>query len=107
MLIQAQAELGDAGLQIVGIAVDRRAPTAAFAQRYGINYPVLVGLTKGARIQDRYTAVTGAPPALLPYSVVIDRRGRIRADVTGKLNRARLEALVLPLLDTPAQAASG
>lgn len=100
MLIEAQADLGDAGLQVVGIAVDKRAPTAAFAKRYGINYPVLVDLNKAARIQDRYARLTDARAAVLPFTVIIDRQGRVRARVAGKLNRARLESLVRPLLDT-------
>lgn len=103
MLIEAQADLGDAGLQIIGIAIDRPKPTAVFAKRYNINYPVLVDRTKAARIQDRFTTLTGAPAALLPYSVVIDRHGRIRTDIIGKLSRARLEDLVLPLLGNHAK----
>lgn len=99
MLIEAQAELDDAGLQVIGIAIDRPKPTAAFAQRFNINYPVLVDPAKAAHVQDRFTALTDSPSALLPYSVIIDRQGRIRADVTGKLNRSRLNQLVLPLLD--------
>lgn len=100
MLIQAQTDLGAAGLQIIGIAIDKRQPTAAFARRYGINYPILVSQAQGARLQDTITTLTGAPAALLPYSVVIDRQGRIRADIAGKLNRVRLNDLVLPLLGT-------
>lgn len=99
MLIEAQAELGDRGLQIIGIAVDRREAAAAFAKRYGINYPVLADLHKTARVQDMYTQ-PGDPAAVLPYTVIVDRRGRIRASVAGKLDRQQLEALVFPLLET-------
>lgn len=98
MLIEAQSDLGDQGLQIIGIAVDTRAATAQFAQRYGINYPVLVDRHKAARVQDMYTQ-PGDPAAVLPYTVIIDPRGRIRASVAGRLDRARLNALVKPLLD--------
>lgn len=98
MLIEAQADYADDGLQIIGIAVDTRAAAAAFAEEHGINYPVLADPRDAARVQDAYTA-RNDPAAVLPYTVVIDRRGRIRAQVAGKLNRARLEDLVLPLLD--------
>lgn len=97
MLIEAQADLGDRGLQIIGIAVDRRQAAAAFAERYGINYPVLADLHKAAKVQDMYTQ-PGDPAAVLPYTVIVDRRGRIRASVAGKLTREQLETLVLPLL---------
>ena len=105
MLVEAQSDLGDAGLQVVGIAVDKLAPTAAFAKRYGINYPVLVDLNKAARIQDRYARLTDARAAVLPFTVIIDRRGRIRARVAGKLDRKRLESLILPLLESSARQA--
>lgn len=101
MLIKAQSELGGAGLQVIGIAVDKAKPTAAFAKRYGINYPVLVNLNKAARVQDEYTQ-PGDPAAVLPYSVVIDRSGRIRAHIAGQLKRSSLDALVQPLLKTQA-----
>ena|SRR5699024_9896977 len=99
MLIEAQTQLGDKGLQIVGIAVDNPKPTATFADQYGINYPVLVDLNKGARIQDEYTQ-PGDPAAVLPYSVIVGRDGRIHASVAGQLKRAQLDSLVQPLLQS-------
>lgn len=105
MLIEAQADLGDQGLQIIGIAVDTRAAAAAFAQRYGINYPVLADRRKAARVQDMYTQ-PGDPAAVLPYTVIIDARGRIRASVAGRLTRERLNALVKPLLAAAHKAAT-
>jgi len=106
MLVQAQTELGAQGLQIIGIAIDKRKPTAAFAQRYEINYPVLVSRDDGARLQDKFTTLMDTAAAMLPYSVVIDRQGRVRADILGKLDRARLNKLVLPLLGGAPGAAS-
>lgn len=107
MLVQAQADLGARGLQVIGIAIDKRKPTAAFSKRYEINYPVLVSRTGGARLQDNFTTLMDTAAAMLPYSVVIDRQGRVRADILGKLDRAQLNALVLPLLDSAAEADSG
>lgn len=97
MLIEAQADYADAGLQIIGIAVDTRAAAGAFAKKYGINYPVLADPRDAARVQDAYTAESD-PAAVLPYTVVVDRKGRIRAQIAGKLDRARFDDLVLPLL---------
>ncbi|HLQ86292.1 MAG TPA: TlpA disulfide reductase family protein [Salinisphaeraceae bacterium] len=98
MLIEAQDDLGAAGLQIIGIAVDQRQPTAQFAHEYAINYPVLVDLSKAARVQDRYTKKGSPAAASLPFTAIIDRQGRIRARVPGKLDRAQFDKLVKPLL---------
>lgn len=97
MLIRTQARLGDQGLQIIGVAVDQRAAAAAFAQRYGINYPVLADLHQAARVQDIYTQPDD-PAAVLPYTVIVDRQGRIRASVAGRLEQQQLLTLVKPLL---------
>lgn len=98
MLIEAQADYAEEGVQIIGIAADTRAAAAAFAKKYGINYTILADPRDAARVQDAYTA-EGDPAAVLPYTVVVDRKGRIRAQIAGKLNRARFDDLVAPLLD--------
>jgi len=100
MLIEAQSDLGDRGLQIIGIAVDKRAAAADFARRYGINYPVLANPRAAARVQDDYVQASeaGAAAAVLPYSVIIDRRGGIRAHITGQMHRQQLDKRVQPLL---------
>lgn len=94
MLMQAQTDLADRGVQIVGLAVDRREPVQRFARKYQINYPVLVPMADIVRLQD---AIGGAPG--LPFTVIVDREGRIRARVAGQINRAQLNTLLAPLLD--------
>ncbi|MES1952579.1 thioredoxin [Salinisphaera sp. S4-8] len=103
MLIDAQREYGDQGLQIIGIAVDKPVAAAEFAKRYDINYPVLADATEGARIQDRYTA-EGAPAGVLPFTAIIDRDGKVVARIAGALNHARLSDIVQPLLEKSASA---
>lgn len=97
MLIAAQKEFGPRGLQVIGVAVDTREAAAPFADRYGINYPVLAAPTEGARVQDDYTA-EGSPAGVLPYTVIVDRDGDMVHHVAGALDRARLLQLVRPLL---------
>lgn len=94
MLIQAQKELADNGVQIVGLAVDQKQPVAQFAQHFGINYPVLVSMHDIVRLQDALGGGFG-----LPYTVIVDRRGRVRARVAGRIDRERLSQLLAPLLE--------
>ena len=103
MLIDAQNQWGDEGLQILGVAVDTPDAAGAFAADYAINYPVLADATEGARVQDRYTA-EGAPAGVLPYTAVIDRNGRVVARIAGALNHRKLADIVQPLLENEASA---
>ncbi len=101
MLVAAQKQWGHRGLQVIGIAIDDHAPSAEFAERYGINYPVLAAPTEGARIQDRYTR-PGTPAGVLPYTAIIDRSGQVVAQIAGALTRDQLTARIEPLLAEPA-----
>lgn len=93
MLIEAQRDFADRGVQVVGLAVDRDKPVRRFAEQYDINYPVLVPMGDTMRLQDKLGGGAG-----LPFTVVVDREGRIQARVPGRIERDRLDALLAPLL---------
>lgn len=93
-LVALQDALGERGLQVVGVALDDAGHVREFAAEYGVNYPLLVGSRDAFDIARAYGNARGA----LPYSVVIDRDGVIRAAHYGALTRAEAEALVRPLL---------
>ena len=92
--VRAQREFGPKGLQFVGIAVDQRDKVAQFAKELDLNYPALIG---------GYEAMDIAKPlgnrlAALPFTVVLDRRGRIVHTQLGPLKPAMLRSIVLGLL---------
>lgn len=92
--VSLQRELGDDGLQFVGVALEREAGPAkvrAFAEEMGINYPV--GISDGA-IAKRYGGVRG-----LPMTFVIGRDGRIRETIQGIATEDRIRPVLEPLLD--------
>lgn len=93
MLVQAQKELADDGVQILGLALDHTQQVKRFADKYNINYPVLLPMAEVARFK---RAVGGSPG--LPFTVIVDRKGRIRARVLGRIDRKQLNKLVAPLL---------
>lgn len=93
MLIDAQQDYAAQGLQIVGMAVDEPDSVRQYAQKYGINYPLLVDANKVVRVQDALQGGAG-----LPVSVLIDRQGVVRARVQGAMERPRLDALLAPYL---------
>ncbi len=94
LLVAKQNELGASGLQVVGIAVDQADKVRSFAAEMGINYPVLVG---DMQALDLGRAV-GNELGGLPYTVVVDRQGRIVRTELGTLSAEKIESLVRPLL---------
>jgi thiol-disulfide isomerase/thioredoxin len=92
--VRAQREFGPKGLQFVGIAVDQHDKVAQFAKEFDLNYPALIG---------GYEAMDVAKPlgnrlAGLPFTVVLDRQGRIVHTQLGPLKPALLRSIVADLL---------
>lgn len=92
--VRAQRELGPKGLQIVGIAVDQPDKVAQFAKELDLNYPALIST---------YEAVDIGKPlgnrlAALPFTVVLDREGRVAHTQLGPLKPAQFRAIVGALL---------
>jgi len=94
LLVELQREFGDRGLQIVGIALDRPADAQAFAEKVGINYPLLYGVQDAMEVSQQY----GNDAGTLPFTVVIDRDGIVRHVFRKEVERAELETALTPLL---------
>ena len=94
MLIKLQDELGDEGLQILGISVDEEGEGVVvdFVEDYNINYPIAVD-----EIGDMATGY-GAQFAV-PTTIVIDRNGKINHRIIGLVDEATLRPLVNKLLE--------
>jgi thiol-disulfide isomerase/thioredoxin len=92
--VRLQERHGGRGLQFVGIAIDQSGKVADFAREFGINYPLLIG---GMESLDLLREA-GNRQAVLPYTVLIDRQGRVASRQPGGLTESRLEELVKPLL---------
>ncbi len=94
VFIRLQRRYGARGLQFVGIAIDRREPVSAFQREFGMNYPVLLGNMEAMELMRS----TGNRAGVLPYSLVIDRRGSLAVRKLGGLREDELEQLVRGLL---------
>lgn len=94
VLIELQRQFGDQGLQLVGIAVDRRDDAHAFAARMGINYPLLYGVQPALEVSLQYGNDTGS----LPFTVIVDRQGVIRHVFRRQVHHQELEQAIRPLL---------
>jgi thiol-disulfide isomerase/thioredoxin len=92
--VRLQDSLGDRGLQFVGIAIDDVDKVRDFASRFQVNYPMLVGEFGAVEL----ARVAGNKLGGLPFTVIVDRNGRLVRTELGGLNQEKLSAIVAPLL---------
>jgi len=92
--VKAQRELGPRGLQFVGIAVDQRDKVIQFAKELGLNYPALIAGYEAVDLSVPLGNRLGA----LPFTIILDREGRVAHTQMGPLNPAQLRSIVANLL---------
>ena len=92
--VRMQEKLGNQGLQFVGIAVDNVAKVREFAAKYRMNYPVLIGEMDAIEL----ARTAGNEFGGLPFTVVMDRKGRLIGTEIGGLNEEKLTALIKPAM---------
>ena len=92
--VRLQERYGARGLTFVGIAIDQPDKVAEFAREFQINYPLLVGAMETLELLRE----VGNRAGVLPYTLVIDRKGNLVSREPGGLKEAKLEGLLQPLL---------
>ena len=92
--VNMQADLGDRGVQFVGVALERNPDPQAvrdFAEKMNVNYPI--GLGDGS-IAQKYGGIRG-----LPMTFVIGPEGEIRGRIPGRTTEERLRPALERLLE--------
>jgi thiol-disulfide isomerase/thioredoxin len=92
--VKAQREFGGQGLQFVGIAIDDAAKVREFAAELGLNYPALIGGYGAIELSRTLGNRLGA----LPFTIVVDRSGRISHTQLGPIKDAQLRSMIGQLL---------
>jgi thiol-disulfide isomerase/thioredoxin len=92
--VRLQEKYRSDGLQFVGIAIDQPEKVQAFSREFGINYPLLLGGIDTIEISRRAGNRIGA----LPFTLVLDRNGRIVSRELGKARETELETRLKSLL---------
>ncbi len=92
--IRLYADYKDQGFVILGIAIDDPLSVRDFIDPMGVTYPILVGEEAGIGISTAYGNRLGA----LPFTVFINREGRIISTRRQELSYEQAEALIKPLL---------
>ncbi len=92
--VELQEQYAAAGVQFVGIAIDKKDAVLDFMNTYGVNYPMLIGEDDAINISRDYGNRYGA----LPYTVVINRQGQIHKIQRGEMTREMAEKNIKQLL---------
>jgi len=92
--VQAQREFGARGLQFVGIAVDEPDKAERFARELNVNYPILIGGYGAIEL----SKTLGNRVVALPFTIVVDRQGRVAFTQLGPLKPDRLTHIMSKLL---------
>ena len=86
-LVRIQAKHASNGVQIVGISVDSVDKVRQFAAEYQVRYPLMIGSIEVMDLARRL----GNNAAGLPYTVVLDRAGRVVKTHLGGISESELE----------------
>ena len=84
--IALQKKYDPAGLQFIGVAIDDTEAVSQFAMEMGINYPNLIAESEGIELAKLYGNTYGA----LPFSVIINREGKIIGRQVGLLSKEKI-----------------
>jgi len=92
--VAAQTRDGGKGVQFVGIAVDDPEKVRSFVHEIGLNYPALIGGYGAIEL----SKTLGNDLAALPFTIILDRQGRVAHTQLGPLKSAKLDELLGRLL---------
>ncbi|HVS26261.1 MAG TPA: redoxin family protein [Burkholderiales bacterium] len=92
--VKIQDKYRDRGLVFVGVALDKKDAVEAYIKEVGINYPVLLGDLDAMELSRKAGNRAGA----LPFTAILDRKGKIVSTQLGGLTQAKLDAIITPLL---------
>lgn len=94
LFVRFQREYADKGVQFVGIAVDQADKVRDFGKEFQINYPLLIAGMEAVDLSRQ----AGNTAGVLPYTLMLDRSGRIAASLVGGISEERLRAELARLL---------
>jgi len=93
-LMKVQRKYAANGVKIVGIALDNVSKVRDYAEEVQIDYPLLIGAAETLRLAKDL----GNRAGVLPFTVVLDRNGKLVHAQAGALTEASLGAVLAPLL---------
>lgn len=94
LFVRLQREYAAKNVQFVGIAIDQVDKVRTFAREFNVDYPLLIAGIDAVELSRK----AGNKAGVLPYTLVLDRSGKIAASLVGSISEARMRAQLAPLL---------
>ncbi len=91
-----QEAFSDQDVQFVGIAIDDREAVQAFIDTYGIEFTILLGDTGAINLSEQL----GNRFSALPFTVLVDKGGKIKLRHAGGIKEDQLRPLLEELVNT-------
>jgi thiol-disulfide isomerase/thioredoxin len=88
--MELQEAYGEQGFQIVGLAIDDIDEVKEYVEEISLNYPTMVTQQAGIELAKRY----GNPKGVLPFTVIINRDGKISNTIRGELSKKRAKEIL-------------
>lgn len=92
--IELQEKYQNKGFTIVGVALDTKEAVINFTDPMGMNYPILLADQEGITLTKAY----GNNLGVLPFTVIVDRKGNIIHRQRTELTFEQVEGMIKPLL---------
>ncbi|MCP5266269.1 MAG: TlpA family protein disulfide reductase [Burkholderiaceae bacterium] len=96
-LSDLQTRYRDKPVQMLGIGIDSAANVRRFAEKTPMSYPLLVAGNAGMALMQAFGEQRGA----LPFTLVLDRNGRVVSRSLGRFRQAELRATIDSALAAP------
>ncbi len=84
----------DKGFVVIGIAIDSLDAVTDFVDPLDLKYPILLAEQQGIELSQAF----GNRLGILPFSIIVDRKGNIVKKHQGEINYEQVESLIRPLL---------
>jgi thiol-disulfide isomerase/thioredoxin len=94
LFVRLQQEYAAKNVQFIGIAIDQADKVRDFAKEFKVDYPLLIAGLDAVELSRK----AGNKAGVLPYTLVLDRSGKIAASLIGGISEARMRAQLDPLL---------
>jgi peroxiredoxin len=85
-LSSLQSEIASRNIQIIGIGIDSAGNIAEFSTKYKITYPLYVGGLDASELSRQLGNQAGG----LPFTLLVDREGRVKKTYLGRLKIGEL-----------------
>ncbi len=92
-LVRLYDKFKDKGVVVIGIALDNADKVRAFTRKMGVAYPTVYGGTSAIQIGRDLGNDVGA----VPFTVILDRDGKVVETIKGDTPDGKLEAILAPL----------